>query len=118
MTMLTTEKLDIGYDRICDCPPNNLNCMTAKEWIKSQIGVWHEDFDDKEFQKAMEFYYEPRDFRDKEIHPAVFPINLAKKVIELFSHKGELVLDPFVGVGTTLVAAKDLKRNAVGFDIN
>lgn len=66
----------------------------------------------------MEFFYESRDVRNKEIHPAVFPINLAKKVIELFTHRGELVLDPFVGIGTTLLAAKDLERNAIGFDIN
>lgn len=95
-----------------------MNCLTAKEWIKDQIGVWREDFDDKEFQRLMEFFYEARDVRDKTIHPAVFPINLAKKILELFSHKGELVLDPFLGVGTTLLAARDLQRNSVGFDIN
>jgi DNA modification methylase len=79
--------------------------MTAKEWIKSQIGVW-------------QVFYERRDIRDKEIHPAVMPISLAKRAIELFTHKGELVVDPFNGIGTTLLAAKDLDRNAVGFDIN
>lgn len=78
--------------------------MTAKEWIKSQLGVW-------------QFTYNGRDVRDKSIHPATFPINLAKKVTELFSHRGELVLDPFVGSGTTLVAAQELDRNAVGFDL-
>jgi DNA modification methylase len=51
------------------------------------------------------------------LHPATFPIALAKKVIELFSHQGELILDPFVGSGTTLLAAQDLNRNAVGFDL-
>jgi len=78
--------------------------MTPKEWLKSQLGVW-------------QFNYEARDIRDKNIHPATFPISLAKKVIELFTHEGELVLDPFVGSGTTLVAARDLSRNAVGFDL-
>jgi len=78
--------------------------MTAKEWLKSQLGVW-------------QFFYEKRDIRDKKIHPATFPISLAKKVIELFTHAGELVLDPFVGSGTTVVAASDLCRNAVGFDL-
>ena len=78
--------------------------MTAKEWIKSQLGVW-------------QFYYEARDIRDKNAHPATFPIALAAKCISLFSHEGELVLDPFVGSGTTLVAARDLNRNAIGFDL-
>lgn len=98
-------KLGISRVRTCDCPPSHINCLTAKEWMKSQIGVW-------------QFYYEARDIRDKEVHPATFPISLAKKVISLFTHKGELVLDPFVGAGTTLLAADDLERNAVGFDIN
>ncbi len=79
--------------------------MTAKDWIKAQIGVW-------------QVYYEGRDVRDKDVHPAVMPIALAKKAIALFTHKGELVLDPFNGIGTTLLAASDLDRNALGFDIN
>ena len=97
-------ELQLGAERTCSCPPNHLNCMTAKEWLKSQLGVW-------------QFFYEKRDIRDKDVHPATFPIALASKVIELFTHKGELVLDPFVGSGTTLVAAEDLERNAVGFDL-
>ena len=64
-----------------------------------------------------EFNYERRDVRDKSVHPATFPISLAKAVIELFTHEGELVLDPFVGSGTTLVAARDLNRNALGLDL-
>lgn len=96
--------LDISYEKICDCPANHLNCLTAKEWIKSQIGVW-------------QFNYESRDIRDKKLHPATFPISLVRKCIELFTHEGELVVDPFVGSGTTLVAARDLSRNAVGFDL-
>lgn len=96
--------LPIGTKRVCSCAPNNLNCLTGKEWLKSQLGVW-------------QFYYESRDIRDKTLHPATFPISLAKKVVSLFTHEGELVLDPFVGSGTTLIAAQDLNRNAVGFDL-
>lgn len=96
--------IDIAHTKACDCKINHLNCMTAKEWIKSQLGVW-------------QFTYEGRDIRDKSLHPATFPISLAKQMIELFSHEGELVLDPFVGSGTTLLAAQDLNRNAIGFDL-
>lgn len=98
------EILDIGHAKTCDCNEKHINCMTAKEWLKSQLGVW-------------QFYYEARDIRDKKIHPATFPISLAQKVISLFTHEGELVIDPFVGSGTTLVAARDSDRNAVGFDL-
>lgn len=96
--------LPLNPERKCSCKPTHLNCMTAKEWLKSQLGVW-------------QFSYESRDIRNKNVHPATFPISLARKVIELFTHQGELVLDPFVGSGTTLVAADDVNRNAVGFDL-
>ncbi|MBC7236551.1 MAG: site-specific DNA-methyltransferase [Chloroflexi bacterium] len=98
------QKIPIGFTRTCSCEDNHLNCMTAKEWIKCQLGVW-------------QFSYEGRDIRDKKVHPATFPISLSRRIIELFTHKGELVVDPFVGSGTTLVAARDLDRNAVGFDL-
>lgn len=96
--------LDIGHTRICDCKESHLSCMEPREWMKNQIGVW-------------QFAYESRDIRDKNVHPAVFPISMAKRVIEQFTHRGELVLDPFVGSGTTLLAAQDLERNAVGIDL-
>ena len=101
---LLAKPLNIGHKRLCNCPPNHINCLSAKEWIQDQVAVW-------------EFFYEKRDIRDKNVHPAVFPIALPKKCIELFTHEGELVLDPFVGSGSTLIAAKDLNRNAVGFDL-
>jgi DNA modification methylase len=103
-TAQTSKLLEIGYERTCQCSPNHINCLSAKEWIKSQVGIW-------------EFAYEKRDIRDKNIHPAVFPIGLPAQCIKLFTHQGELVIDPFVGIGTTLLAAQDLNRNAVGFDL-
>jgi DNA modification methylase len=96
--------LRINYTKTCNCPDSHINCLTAKQWIQFQVAIW-------------EFFYEKRDIRDKSVHPAVFPIGLPKRCIELFTHQGELVLDPFVGSGTTLLAAFDLNRNAVGFDL-
>ncbi len=97
--------LSIGTERTCDCKPNHICCLTAKEWLKNQLGVW-------------QFFYEKRDIRDKTLHPATYPIALSSRVISQFTHVGELVLDPFVGSGTTLVSAQDTGRNAVGFDLS
>jgi DNA modification methylase len=49
-------------------------------------------------------------------HPAPFPVELPRRAIELFTYKGDVVLDPFMGAGTTAVAAKQTGRHYVGFD--
>lgn len=68
----TTEitKLDIQYEKTCNCSLNHINCLTAKGWMLSQVALW-------------EFYYEKRDIRDKNVHPAVFPISLPAKCIKV-----------------------------------
>ncbi len=49
-------------------------------------------------------------------HPAPFPIELAERLIRLFSFAGDIVLDPFVGTGTTTLAAVNVGRNSIGTD--
>jgi site-specific DNA-methyltransferase (adenine-specific) len=51
-------------------------------------------------------------------HPAPFPEELPRRLIKLYSYPGDLVLDPFAGSGTTLVAARKLGRRALGVEIN
>jgi len=51
-------------------------------------------------------------------HPAIYPEYITQELIKLLTKKGDVVLDPFLGSGTTAVAAKKLKRNYVGIDIN
>jgi DNA modification methylase len=49
-------------------------------------------------------------------HPAPFPVALPRRLIELYTYKGDLVLDPFIGSGSTAVAAAQTGRHYVGFD--
>jgi modification methylase len=51
-------------------------------------------------------------------HPAPYPIELAERLIRMFSFVGDTVLDPFLGTGTTTVAAAKWGRNSVGFEVD
>ena len=51
-------------------------------------------------------------------HPAPFPLELPRRLIQLYSYKGDVVLDPFAGSGTTCVAAREAGRRFVGYDVD
>jgi modification methylase len=51
-------------------------------------------------------------------HPAPFPIELPYRCIQLYTFKGEVVLDPFCGIGSTCIAAIKSGRQFVGYDVN
>jgi len=51
-------------------------------------------------------------------HPAPFPVELPRRLIELYTFRGDLVLDPFMGSGSTAVAAVETQRHFVGYDIH
>lgn len=77
---------------------------------------------DKEFwlsiKKSDVWVMKPQGSGDKRDHVAPFPYELPYRLIRAFSYIGETVLDPFVGSGTTLLAAADLQRNGIGYEIN
>jgi len=77
---------------------------------------------DKEFwltiKKSDVWVMKPQGSGDKRNHIAPFPYELPFRLIKAFSYVGETILDPFVGSGTTLIAAADLKRNGIGYEIN
>ncbi len=72
--------------------------------------------------------FNPESFKYKEIwrlnfdnnnpHPAPFPIDLPSRCISATTDKGDLVLDPYAGSGTTLLAARNLGRNYLGIELN
>jgi len=69
-----------------------------------------------EFTKSVwEF---PPESAEKVGHPAPFPVELPYRCIQLYTFKGEVVLDPFCGVGTTAIAALKSGRHFVCIDIN
>ena len=77
---------------------------------------------DKEFwlsiKKSDVWLMKPQGSGDRRNHVAPFPYELPHRIIKAFSYIGETVLDPFAGSGTTLLAAADLKRNGIGYEIN
>ncbi|MHA1327027.1 MAG: DNA methyltransferase [Promethearchaeota archaeon] len=83
---------------------NKLNDLTGKEWIK--------------FTKSW-FVHNPPPRKETEIlHPAKFPESLIEEFILFFTKKGQIVLDPFIGTGSTAVAAKNTLRSCIGIEIN
>ena len=51
-------------------------------------------------------------------HGAVYPIKLCERLIKMYSAEGDTVFDPFLGIGTTLIAAQQLNRHSVGIELN
>lgn len=56
--------------------------------------------------------------KEKTIHPCQYPIELVERCILAFTNQGDWILDPFAGVGSTLIAARKNKRNSVGIELH
>ncbi len=84
-------------------PHNKLNDLTGREWIK--------------FTKSWFVHRPVRRSDSKILHPASFPESLAREFILFFTKKGELVVDPFLGTGSSMVACAETGRRGVGVEI-
>lgn len=76
------------------------NTLTSDEFMSATLDVWH---------------IEPESARRVQ-HPAPFPVQLPERLIHLYTFAGDLVLDPFMGSGSTLVAAARTGRRGIGYD--
>lgn len=81
------------------------NGLTPKEWTKLSKSVWSA----REVSSAREWYHLK--------HGATFSVALAERAIRMYTKIGDLVLDPFVGVGTTVAAARNLERRGIGIEL-
>ena len=58
-----------------------------------------------------------KDSGNEQIHPTQKPVNVLERLIEIFTDEGDVVIDPVAGSASTLIAARNLKRNSYGFEI-
>jgi modification methylase len=73
----------------------------------------------EEFMAATTDVWEiPPESANRVQHPAPFPVEIPQRLIELYTYEGDLVLDPFVGSGSTAVAAVRTDRHYVGYDLD
>ncbi len=85
-------------------PRNKLNHLTGREWIR--------------FTRSW-FIHNPARRTSSEVqHPAKYPESMVQGFIEFFTQKGQVVLDPFMGVGSTIKAAAGCGRIGVGIELN
>lgn len=81
------------------------NALSGSEWLRHSFSIWRNLGRTKEEKRIK--------------HPAMFTVNLVSRLLDSYtSCNGEIVLDPFAGSGTTLIAATEKNMSAIGLDIN
>lgn len=92
--------------------------LTARERaarrLPSESSMTRDDF----MENTLDLWEIPAESATRVGHPAPFPVELPARLIELYTYRGDLVLDPFAGAGTTAVAAVRTGRHYVGYDLD
>ena len=86
-------------------PRNKLNVLSGKEWIRFTKSWFIADGKPSDISHEID------------LHPASFPPSMIEEFIEFFTKPGEIVLDPFLGTGSTLVACENTARKGIGIEL-
>ena len=85
-----------------------------RKGLPSEGSIFKDDF----MEATIDLWDIPPESATKVGHPAPFPVELPKRLIELYTYRGDLILDPFMGSGSTAVAAVHSERSFVGYETN
>ncbi|MFH1371954.1 MAG: DNA methyltransferase [Planctomycetota bacterium] len=80
------------------------NELSGKEWLQYSFSIWR-DIKKTNGERIL-------------AHPAMFPIQLVSRIIDIFTKTSDVVLDPFMGIGSTIIAAYLNKRQGIGFELS
>ncbi len=108
------QMVELEHRKRCENVPSVVNGKFHKtkfnEKGKNPGNVWGD---------IKQLTYKSKELVNKDfLHTIQKPIKLIERMIKANSNEGDLVLDPFIGTGTTAIACKNLKRNFIGFEIN
>lgn len=117
-------RLGCKFDIICWHKTNALPTYSNKYLSDTEYCLYFRKGKGKCFPQSYEdaktFYIAPINHADKKLfgHPTIKPLDFTEKVIRNSSREGEIILDPFLGSGTTAVAAVNTKRHYIGFELD
>ncbi|MFA5239657.1 MAG: DNA methyltransferase [Phycisphaerae bacterium] len=83
---------------------NRANNLSGKEWLQYSFSIWR-DIKKENGERQIK-------------HPAMFPILLPSRIIDIFTKRYDVVLDPFMGIGSTVLAAYQNQRLSIGFELS
>ena len=112
------------FDIICWHKPNALPTYSNKYLTDTEYLLYFRKGKGKCFPQSYEdaktYYIAPINHSDKKKYrfPTIKPIDITRKIIRNSSKEGQLILNPFLGSGTTIIAAEQENRNSVGIEIN
>ena len=106
------------YEEIVIFQKGRFNYSRISQSLKEQSKIPLSKFQNEKWYLSMWEITNVLPSNDISKYTAVFPEELAERLIKLYSYVGEIVLDPFLGTGTTAVVAKELNRNSIGYEID